>query len=669
MTLYFCAVAALAVATLAALSPQQEAFIQSLVSNMTVDEKVGQMTQAEIGTGGPWALRLYPENVTKHFLGSVLNGGGAWPGQGSLQEWCDSYDEYQTAALATRLKIPIIYGQDAVHGVNNLRGATIFPHNIGLGAANNTELTKQMGEAVATELLATGTTWNFAPCLAVARDDRWGRTYESFGEVPSLAASLGTAFLEGLQESGLVAGSIKHFAGDGGTAFGTGSSQGGSILDRGDVRCTEAVFRSLHLAPYLPALEAGAATVMVSYSSFNGLKMSQNKYLITDVLKGELQFDGMVVSDWDAILELNGTLYTQVVESVNAGIDLFMMPWDWPSFITTLKQAITDGAVSTARVNDAVTRILRVKVQNGLFDHPKSNRSSWNSVGSVNHRQLASALVSKSLVLLQHKNSVLPLHKNAKILVAGTHADNMGYQCGGWTKSWQGEGGNITAGTTFLAGIRQAVAGGGGSVTFNEQGTGSSLSTYDVAVLFVGELPYAEYMGDTRVLNVSGTPNLVQLVTSIAYGGLPVVLVVVSGRPVVLPQQVIDLSDAIIAAWLPGSEGGDGLARVLFGDENFSGKLPVSWPRSVSQEPINYGDANYNPLFPLGFGLTVSPSSTNSSSSSSFTAASLSSSSSSSATTLSSSYPSSHSSKGSGAMLQLPLAFVFLALLLASAWN
>jgi len=566
-----------------------ESFVRSLVDEMTLDEKMGQMTQGERAS-------VTPAEVISLFLGSVLSGGGSAPGDNSPEAWLDMYDEYQKAALSTRLAIPIIYGQDGVHGVNNVKGATVFPHNIGLGATRDSDLLYRMGQVVAAELGAVGTTWTFAPCVAVPRDDRWGRTYEGFGETPELSV-LGAEYVKGLQNAGYNAiGCAKHYMGDGGTIWGTGDS--GYPIDQGDTQCDEATLRATHMQGYVAAIGAGVGTVMVSYSSWNGEKMHGNKYLVTNVLKEELGFDGFIVTDWNAVQQLPGKFYDQVVASVNAGLDMFMMPTSYREFINTLRNAVNAGDVQMSRIDDAVTRILRVKTQFGLFDNPLSNRTLAQFFGSAEHRQVAREAVRKSAVLLQNKNSILPLSKTSKVFVAGKHADDIGLQCGGWTISWQGQAGNTTDGTTILSGIRAVVEAAGGVVTYDADG--NKASGNDVAIVVVGEYPYAEGKGDASSLDLAS--DQAAIIKKVQSQGVPVVVVVVSGRPVVLPSSDVTTYNAIVAAWLPGTEGA-GIADVLFGDAKFVGKLPVSWPKSTSQEPINYGDASYSPLYPYGYGL------------------------------------------------------------------
>lgn len=562
--------------------------IDALVADMTLDEKVGQMTQAERSSATPADVRTY-------FLGSILSGGGSAPASNTPTGWADMHDAYQNAALSTRLGVPILYGIDAVHGHNNVIGATIFPHNIGLGATRDPALVEEVARLTAKEVASTGIEWTFAPTVAVARDERWGRTYESFGEDPQLQTLLAGAYVRGLQGTTTsgerVLACAKHFIGDGGTAGG---------VDRGNTVLDEAMLRSIHMPGFVEAIAQNVGTVMPSYSSWNGVKMHENRYLLTDVLKTELGFDGFVISDWEAVYELSGaTYYDQVVQMVNAGVDMGMEPYNWRNWISTLKSAVNNGDVSVARIDDAVRRILLTKERAGVFDEPLADRTLVNdgTLGSAAHRDVAREAVRKSLVLLQN-DGVLPLDKGGRVFVAGKNADNIGYQCGGWTIAWQGGDGDITPGTTILDGIEAAVAGNGGSVTFNEDGFGSE--GHDVAVVVIGETPYAEWFGDDADLALD--PADVAVLDRIA--GIPTVVVMVSGRPLMVGDRVNDWN-AFVAAWLPGTEG-DGVAEVLFGDHDFTGKLSHSWPADIGQVPINAGDTPYEPLFAYGYGLNYS---------------------------------------------------------------
>jgi len=565
--------------------------VKDLLSRMTLDEKVGQMIQPERHTATA-------DDVKNYFLGSVFSGGGNVPPSNTPTGWCDMIDEYQKAAMSTRLQIPFIYGIDAVHGNNNLYGATIFPHNIGLGAANDEELVYKIGQITAKEVRATGVHWTFAPCIAIPQNEKWGRTYEGFAETTDIVTRLGVAATKGLQGDNIsdltkndkIAACIKHFIGDGATTDGVDASD--SIL-------TEAEIREKYLPPYIEAIKAGARTLMASFSSINGLECHANKRLLTDILKDELKFDGFVVSDYEAIKDIDKSNFRNCVkEATNAGVDMFMEPLMWKSVITHLKDLVGKGEVPMSRIDDAVSRILRVKFQLGLFEKPYADRSLMSQVGSADHRAVAREAVRKSLVLLKNDNNILPLAKSEKkIFVAGKNADDIGNQCGGWTITWQGKSGNITQGTTILQGIKNAVSP-GTNVTYNLNGYGAQ--GHDVAVVVVGETPYAEIKGDRTDLSLSADD--IQTINNVKSAGIPMVVVLVSGRPMIVTDQIKN-SAAFVAAWLPGTEG-NGVADCLFGDYDFTGKLPMSWPSSNAQIPVNEGDGK-TPLFPLGYGLKM----------------------------------------------------------------
>ncbi|GAA2398480.1 beta-glucosidase [Catellatospora methionotrophica] len=565
--------------------------VDDLLGRMTLDEKIGQMTQAE-------RREVVGSDVTAYALGSLLSGGGSVPSDNSPQGWADMYDGFQHEALATRLRIPMIYGVDAVHGHNNVRGATIFPHNIGLGAARDPQLARRIGEAVATEVTATGLDWDFAPCVCVARDVRWGRTYESFGEDPEIASAM-TTIVTGLQGEKLggpnsVLATAKHYVGDGGTLGGK---------DQGDAQISEEELRKVHLPPFRAAVKAGVGSVMVSFSSFNGEKLHGHRYLITDVLKGELGFTGFVVSDWNAIDQLDGVrdAFTpaEVSAAINAGIDMVMVPERWREFIGVLRDEVNTGTVPMARIDDANRRILTKKFELGLFEHPLADRAQFDKVGSAAHRELAREAVRKSQVLLKNTGGILPLKpKTGKVFVAGRNADDIGNQSGGWTLSWQGSSGAITEGTTILQGVKEAVEP-GGTVTYSADGSGLTRD-YDVAIAVIGETPYAEYEGD-RPDGVKLDQVDLDTLATLRKSGVPVVVVLVSGRPVDVSAQLPQVR-ALVAAWLPGTEGA-GVADVLFGAYAPTGKLPMSWPANAAQEPVNHGDGK-TPLFAYGFGLT-----------------------------------------------------------------
>jgi beta-glucosidase len=602
--------------------------VADLLGRMTLAEKVGQMTQAE-------RLDVVddPSLVTTYGLGSVLSGGGSVPDPNTAEAWADTVDTFQRAALDTRLGIPLLYGVDSVHGHGNLRGATVFPHNIGLGATRDPALVQRIGHITAMETRASGPQWAFAPCVCVARDDRWGRTYESFGEDPGLVISMETA-IDGLQgkpgqldRPDRVLATAKHFAGDGLTSWDTG--EGDYTLDQGIDRVSRPEFDRLALAPYLPAVqEHHVGSVMPSFSSVdwtedglgNPIKMHANKELLTDELKGEMGFDGFVISDWRAIHQIPGDYATQVETSVNAGVDMFMEPGsgdetDWEDFIPTLTGLVQDGRVSQDRIDDAVSRILTAKFELGLFEHPMTDRTHIKDIGSTGHRKVARRAVAESQVLLQNRGRTLPLNRGRQaVYVAGSNADNIGNQAGGWTLTWQGGSTNVVPGQTVLDGIRDAAS---RRVTFSE--TAAKPVPRDAAgIVVVGETPYAEGFGDVggprwgydpgdngvqrpeKTMQLSEADR--RAVDDVCSRAASCTVLVVSGRPMILPPDLLDEADAVVASWLPGSEG-EGVADVLFGRRPFTGRLSVSWPRTVAQEPINVGDADYDPLYPYGWGL------------------------------------------------------------------
>jgi beta-glucosidase len=564
--------------------------VNDLLSRMSLDEKLGQMTQAE-------RAAVTNAQITQFRLGSLLSGGGSAPSPNNATSWANMYDAFQNAALATPLGIPLIYGVDAVHGHNNVNGATIFPHNIGLGATRDPALVESIGRAVAEEVSGTGIDWDFAPCLCVARNDRWGRTYESFGEKPELPTQMAT-IITGLQGSTLggpasVLATAKHYVGDGGTTNGT---------DQGNTELSEADLRSIHLPPFAEAVRRNVGSVMISYSSWNGVKMHGQQYLITTVLKGELGFSGFVVSDWNGIDQIDGAAgftAAEVRTAINAGIDMVMVPNDWQTFITLLRTEVQAGRVTMARIDDANRRILTKKFELGLFERPLTDRTYTSTVGSAAHRALARTAVQKSQVLLKNAGNVLPLARdNNKIFVAGKSADNIGYQSGGWTISWQGGSGAVTPGTTVLQGIRNTV-GASTTVTYNATGAGID-SSYRAAIAVVGETPYAEGAGD-RPGDMGLDSTDLAAITTLRNAGVPVIVVLVSGRPLDIASQLGNWN-ALLAAWLPGTEG-QGVADVLFGVVAPTGTLPMSWMSGAAQQPVNDGDGKA-PLFGYGFGLT-----------------------------------------------------------------
>lgn len=563
--------------------------VADLLSRMTLEEKVGQMTQGERASSNILS------HISTYYLGSILSGGGSTPSPNTPVSWADMYDNFQQEALSTRLRIPIIYGIDAVHGHNNAYGAVIFPHNVGLGCTRDSVLAEEIGKITAMEVSATGLDWTFSPSIAVARNERWGRTYESFGETPELAEMIGSAIVRGYQgdtiaQNSSILACAKHYVADGGTTDG---------IDRGNAEIDEATLRAIHLPGYIKAIEDNVGSVMISYSSWNGERCHGHDFLIDTVLKQELGFEGFVISDWDGIYNLPGATYAEKIQNaINAGIDMAMAPSNYTAFHNTLIGLVDSGLVDTHRINDAVRRILRTKFKMGLFERPYADRSLLDSLGTDAHRAVAREAVRKSLVLLKKKDGILPLPKeNIHIFVAGEHANNLGYQCGGWTISWQGGSGDITIGTTILEAVQEAAP--SADITYSEDGVLSD-TTADIAVVVIGETPYAELFGDIDNLRLRQTH--INLVRNIKEAGLPVIVILFSGRPLIL-EPIIPYSDAIIAAWLPGTEG-RGITDVLFGDYDPSGILSHSWPAAMEDIPINFGDEPYNPLFEYGYGIT-----------------------------------------------------------------
>lgn len=617
-------VVALAISHANGASPEwmtaRDAEVKELVAKMTLAEKAGQMTQPD------WGAIKDPDDIGNLFLGSVLCGGSTDPkGGNTLKDWTGIYQESQRQALGTRLSIPLVFGVDAVHGHNNVLGAVVFPHNVGLGCTRDPELMERIGRVTARETLASGIQWTFAPCVAVPRDIRWGRTYEGFSEDPAIATTLGEAIVRGLQGERLgtpdsVLACAKHFVGDGGTALGSTIADG--LLDQGDARIDEKTLRAVHMAGYPAAIDAGVGTVMPSYSSWNGVKCTGSKYLLTDVLKGELGFEGFIISDYNAIDQIvppsaddakvrsnnaSGQVssgdYKKCIEiSINAGIDMVMVTDKYRDYVRLLQELVNEGKIPMSRIDDAVTRILRVKFAMGMMDGEVSLEPETRlvqSFGSEEHREVARDAVRRSLVLLKNEGGALPLSKEARrIHVTGRGADDLGMQCGGWTIDWQGKRGAVTpGGTTILEAIRRAV-GKETQVTHSTDGSGASGA--DVAVVVVGEEPYAEMEGDTKDLSLSKED--VAAISTAKSAGVPVVLVVLSGRPLVLGESEPRV-DAIVAAWLPGTEG-TGVADVLFGDFEPSGKLSFTWPRSMDQVPVGHGKETPGAsLYPIGFGL------------------------------------------------------------------
>jgi len=631
-----------------------EARITALMAKMNLDQKIGQILQPE-------RQFISPEEVKQFHIGSVLSGGGSVPGENRPEDWIEMNDAYWAASMADEpghLPIPLIYGVDAIHGNTNVIGAVVFPHNIGLGAAHDPDLLERIASVTAKEIAATGVDWTFAPTLAVARNDHWGRTYESYSEDPAIVCAYAPRFIKGLQgdfgEDKVIA-CAKHWVGDGATLHG---------IDQGDMCISEAELRRLHVPPYKAAIEAGVLTVMVSLSSWYGQKCHGHHFLLTELLKGELGFKGFVISDWDGIDYLDEDYAEAVIMSLNAGMDMFMVTSKWKQFITHVKDGLADGRISMQRLDDAVRRILRVKFTFGMFDKPRPALRKLSldhsCFGSAAHREVAREAVRKSLVMLKNEGDLLPLDKNLRILVTGKNAHNRGHQCGGFTVAWQGVNDKkpidsgvyddvdrektreapdhkatsynslIVGGTSIWEGIQKAAP----NAYLSDDGSDADTSIHDVAIVVIGEVPYAEMLGDIRVEGLDkglklgkgsgfeedlmpipvmkqgpyGThlylhqlhPEDLATLKRIRDKGIPVVCIMVCGRPLVIEQE-LGSAQAFVVAWLPGSEG-QGIADVIFGDFPMQGKLGFSWPR-FDDENWNLGDENYNPLFPYGFGL------------------------------------------------------------------
>lgn len=615
-------------------APAAEARLDEIISRMPLHDKIGQIIMGEIQYASP-------DDVRRYRLGAVLNGGGSFPGKNrhaAAEDWLALADAYHDASVDRddgRPAIPVIWGTDAVHGANNVFGATLFPHNIGLGAAANPELMIQIGAATAREVAATGIYWNFAPTLAVPRNDRWGRTYEGYSEHPEAVAELGAALIEGMQGAvgrdfmapGRVLATAKHFLGDGGTAHG---------VDQGNTRVSEAELIRIHTVGYRAALRIGAQSVMASFSSWNGLKMHANPYLLEGALKDAMGFDGFVIGDWDAHSQIPGCTPDDCPEAFNAGVDMYMAPKRWKELHRNLLRQARRGEIASKRLNGAVRRILRVKLRAGLLDAPRpserplipardhgapggrgaAGRSDW--IGHPQHRALARQAVRESLVLLKNEEDVLPIAPQFRVLVAGAAAASIPSQLGGWSLTWQGDNisnADFPQATSILDGVREAVEGVGGRVDFRLLSDALAVESDprpDIALLVYGEQPYAEYEGDVKTLEFSPhDKSHLEAARRLKAAGVPVVSVLLTGRPLAVSDE-IGLSDAFVVVWLPGSEGA-GVADVLIADTqgkprfDFSGRLSFSWPAHPDQTTVNHGDTPYHPAFPFRFGLRYSP--------------------------------------------------------------
>ena len=565
---------------------------------MTLAEKIGQMTQVSNDS-------IEPAEVADHAIGSVLSGGNGNPSPNSPEAWLDMVGAFAEAASGTRLGVPLIYGVDAVHGHSNVQGATVFPHNIGLGAIGDATLLDRIGRATATEMRATRVDWTFAPTVAVAQDIRWGRTYESYGRDPDLVGRLGSALVTGLASkddaSLRVLACAKHFVGDGGAQWGTvdrkpwmdwwdGWGDSWSI-DQGDARIPERELRERHLAPYLDAIAAGVMSVMASYSSWNGSRLHSHAGLLTTVLKQELGFEGFIISDWMGVDQIAASYEDSVIRAINAGIDMVMVPIDYRRFIRIVHDAVANGRISIERIDDAVRRILRSKQWLGT-DAISGDRPSLSAVGSPQHRHLAATAARRSAVLLKNDRA-LPLQGCRDILVAGQAADDIGLQCGGWTVGWQGGEGHTTPGITFLRALAERFD---GSVTFCPAGADQAGTADDVGIVCVAEEPYAEGPGDRAVPDVRAEDRIV--FERMRERCRTLILMVYSGRPLVI-SDMIDRSDAVIAVWLPGSEATE-IPDLLLGRSPFEGRLTQPWPAS----PDDLGSDSSPGRFPVGYGHT-----------------------------------------------------------------
>lgn len=566
--------------------------VENLLGQMTKAEKFGQMTQVEEDS-------LKTGDVARLGLGSVLHGGGSIGGKGDLEAWKSAVVAHEKEAVNdTRLGIPILYGVDAVHGFGGMYGATVFPQQIGLGAANDAQLMTKIGQATAQELSAAGIRWDFAPVLAIPSDVRWGRTYEAFSQDQTIVAKLGAAYIEGLQSPHLsdpsaVLATAKHFIGDGSTVYGSSTQVIDTpyLLDQGNTPADPALLGNTLLPPYKAAIDAGAQSVMATFSSWDGQKVHGDAALLTDTLRGQLGFTGFVVSDWAGCDQINPSNYDDAIaKCINAGVDMVMTPYDGAKFQSALAKAVVSGAISPQRIDEAVSRILTVKFEMDVFANPYPDPAAASLVGSQANRAIARTAVQESQVLLKN-DGALPIASTVRtIAVVGNAANDMGMQAGGWTESWQGNTGTVIPGTTIWSGLKERA---GANVTVTEGLPASG--NVDVCVAAVGEKPYAEGKGDSADLALPGLSILDSLTGRCG----SIVLVVLSGRPLIIAD-AIPRVDAIVAAWLPGTAG-EGIADTLFGDAPFTGKLPDNWPKDIGQVPLAPAGQDY--LFPMGYGL------------------------------------------------------------------
>ena len=568
--------------------------VDEIVMMMNIDEKIGQMTQID---------QRFLDTITdisKYSIGSLLSGGGSSPSVNEPRAWLEMYNKYQSESLKSRLQIPLIYGIDAVHGHNNVYGATIFPHNIGLGATNNPDLVYKISEITSIEVAATGIDWTFAPCLSSPEDYRWGRTYEGFSSDPNIVEKLGKASVLGYQNvttghSKRIAACAKHFIGDGNTEFGTGMR---GLVDRGNTEINLDDLKLNLIPKYQAAIDANVQTIMASYSSWNGVKCHASKELLTDLLKVEMGFKGFVISDWQGIDEIPGNYKSDIITSINAGIDMVMVPGQsqpYKKFIKLLKESVEEGSIEINRINDAVKRILKVKFRNGLFDRPIAGDRALSKIGSDDHRSIARQAVRESFVLLKNEN-IIPISKNInKLIVSGRGADNLGMQCGGWTIDWQGGQGEITVGTTILDGIKKTVSN-ETNIIYSKNVLELEDSNGDLAVVVIGEDPYTEFFGDKENLDLMNEDLIT--IKNLKKKGYRVIVLLISGRPMNISDH-IENWDAFGAIWLPGTEG-NGVSDILFGDYKPTGTLSYPWP--INAEDGSNTKSN-DLLFDIGFGL------------------------------------------------------------------
>ncbi|MBL4673600.1 MAG: exo 1,3/1,4-beta-D-glucan glucohydrolase [Arenicella sp.] len=606
------------------ISPARDPLIEKraaqILQAMSVPEKVGQMIQPEL-------KYVTPADIKKFHIGSVLNGGGTTPNNdkfATVQDWANLAEQFYQASTDEsdgKIGIPVIWGSDAVHGNNNVYGMTLFPHNIGLGAAGDPELLYRIGQATAVEVAVTGVDWTFGPTVAVARDIRWGRTFESYSEDPEIVSDYAREMVRGIQGDDVAPGiykpknvvaTAKHFVGDGGTTQG---------VDRGDTVLSERELVNIHAAGYISALDSNVLTTMASFNGWNGKKLHGDKYLLTDILKKRMGFDGFVVSDWNGHMQVPGCTVEQCAAAINAGIDLVMVPSDWKAMLANTIKAVDSGEIPMSRIDDAVTRILRVKLRAGLFDAgsvlAREHVGDLSLVGHADHRAVAREAVRKSLVLLKNNDGLLPLSAKSNVLVAGDGANNIGKQAGGWTLSWQGTGNSnedFPGATSNWDGIKMSVEQAGGKAVLSEDGryqaSDFASGKPDVAIVVYGEEPYAEWHGDITSIEYQYGRKVkdLELLRSLKQQGIAVVSVFITGRPLFTNRE-LNASDAFVVAWLPGSEG-NGVAQVMMRNKkgeiqhDFQGKLSFSWPKNITQAVINIGDKDYDPLFPYGYGLT-----------------------------------------------------------------